>query len=120
MGGRKGHSLNKVVGDTRKVRADKKDLLDGIKENNPKKVAKATAGMLSNSEKVLDSLTYSYFFADSIKRDRKKLGNERIKERKKELAKRWSSYKKRTGKKFDAETNREVVTSAARILGGKK
>ena len=120
MGGRKGYSLKKVVGDVRKVAAGRKDLLQGIKEGNPKKVAHASAKILAKSDKALDSLVHSYLFVGSIKSEHKKLAKEKTKERKKEIAKKWASYRKEQGKKYDSSTNREVVDSAAKILGGKR
>jgi len=118
MGGRKGYSLKVIVGDMRKVRSDQKQLLQGVKENDPKKIVDASAKILSKSDKALESLAYSYLFVDSIKDDYKKLSDESIKERRKELSKRWAAFRKEKGKKFDSSTNRDVVDSATRVLGG--
>lgn len=120
MGGRKGYSLKAIVRDMRKVRAEQKQLLQGVKENDPKKVVGASAKILSKSDSALESLAYSYLFVDSIKDDYKKLSEESIKQRRKELSKRWADFRKEKGKKFDPTTNRDVVDSATRILGGGK
>lgn len=118
MGGRKGYSLKKIVGDMRKVKADQKTLLQGIKDKSPKKVVKASAKMLSKSNKSIESLAYSYLFVDSVKKHYDKLKKESLKGRRKDLAKKWASFRKEKGKKFDATTNRNVVDSASRVLGG--
>lgn len=119
MGGRKGYSLKKIVGDIRKVKSEQKELLKGIEDNNPKKVVQASAGILAKSDASLESLAHSFLFVGGLKENEyKKLSEQDIKERRKELAKKWSSYRKEKGKKFDALTNRDVVDSATRVLGG--
>jgi len=118
MGGRRGYSLKKVVGDLRKVKAPQKELLQGIQAKDPKKVVKASAKILAKSDKALESIGYSYLFVDSISSEYKKLRRERTKERRRELAKKWASFRKEKGKKFDTTTNRDVVDSTTRILGG--
>jgi len=121
MGGRKGYSLKEVVGDITKVRTIKKELLQGIKDNDPKKVVSASSRILAKSDTALESLAHSFLFISGLKeRDYKRLSKQNIKERRKELAKKWVSYRKETGKKFDAATNRDVVDSATRVLGGEK
>lgn len=120
MGGRKGYPLQKIVGNVRRMKDEQKQLLEGIKENNPEKVVKASVGIISKSDKALESLVYSYLFVDSIKKDYRKLSKEDTKKRRKKLAKKWASYRKEKGKQFDPTTNREIVDSATRILGGKK
>jgi polynucleotide 5'-kinase involved in rRNA processing len=118
MGGRKGYSLKTIVGDIRKIRASKKKLLQGIKDKDPDKIVNASAKILSKSDKSLESLAYSYLFVGSIKKDYNKLRKESRKERRKDLAEKWASFRKEKGKKFDATTNRNVVDSATRVLGG--
>lgn len=120
MGGRKGYSLKAIVRDIRKVRVEQKQLLQGVKENDPKKIVGASAKILSKSDRGIESLAYSYLFVDSIKDDYKKLSEESIKKRRKELAKKWADFRKEKGKKFDPATNRNVVDSATRVLGGEK
>ncbi|MBU2503538.1 MAG: hypothetical protein KJ879_00590 [Nanoarchaeota archaeon] len=121
MGGRKGYSLKKIVGDIRKVKSNQKELLQGIKDNNPKKVVSASAGILAKSDTALESLAHSFLFVGSLKeKDFKRLNKESTKERRKQLAKKWASYRKEKGKKFDAATNRDIVDSATRTLGGIK
>jgi len=120
MGGRKGHSLGKIVGDMRKVKHEQTELIEGVKQNNPEKILKATTGILSKSIKSLESLTYSYLFVDSIKDDYKKLSEEGVKARRKEITKKWAEFREEAGKKFDAEVNREIVDSATRVIGGAK
>ena len=121
MGGRKGYSLKKIVGDRRKIRADQKELLQGIKDNNPKKVVNASGKILAKSDKIIESLAHSYRFAGSIKeKDLKKLSKKNTKERRKEITKKWATYRKKKSKKFDAATNRDIVDSATRVFGGEK
>ena len=120
MGGRKGYSLKDVVGSTRQIQSNKKELLEGIKGNDPKKVVSASTRILAKSDKLLESLAHRFLFMGSIgKNDYEKLGKEDKKERRKELAKKWASYRKDAGKRFDAATNRDVVDSATKILGEK-
>ncbi|PIW88843.1 MAG: hypothetical protein COZ93_08205 [Nitrospirae bacterium CG_4_8_14_3_um_filter_44_28] len=119
MGGRKGYSLKNIVGDIRRVKSDQKELLQGIKDNNPKKVVKASASILAKSDASLESLAHSFLFVGGLKeKDYKKLSKQGTKERRKELAKKWASYRKEKDKKFDATTNRDVVDSATRVIGG--
>lgn len=121
MGGRKGYSLKKIVGDIRKVKSNQKELLKGIKDNNPKQVVKSSARILAKSDTALESLAHSFLFVGSLKeKDYKKLSKQDTKDRRKELAKKWSSYRKEKGKKFDSATNRDVVDSATRVLRGAK
>jgi hypothetical protein len=118
MGGRKGYSLKNIVGDLRKVRATQKELLEGVQEEDPKKVVKASAKILAKSDKALESIGYSYLFIDSLSDEYKELRKESTKERRKNLAKKWASFRKEKDKKFDAATNRDVVDSTTRVLGG--
>jgi uridine kinase len=119
MGGRKGYSLKRIVGDTSKVKSEQKELLRGIEHNNPKKVAQATAGILAKSDTSLESLAHSFLFVGNIKeKEYKRLSKQDTKERRKELAKKWAEYREEKGKQFDAPTNRDVVDSATRVLGG--
>ena len=118
MGGRKGYSLKVIVGDLRKVKFDQKELIEGIKDKDPKKVVKASAKILAKSDMALDSLAHSFLFVKSIeKKDCDRLKKASRKSRRKEVAKKWASYRKEKGTKFDAATNRVVVDSAARVLG---
>ena len=119
MGGRKGYSLKIIVGDMRKVKAEQKELLRGIENHDPKKVVQASAGILAKSDTSLESLAHSFLFVGGLdEKDYKKLSAQRTKERRKELAKKWASYRKEKGKKFDVATNRDVVDSATRVFGG--
>ncbi|GEM_PF-5216573 len=121
MGGRKGYSLKKIVGNLQKVRSEKTQLLQGIKENSPKKVALASAGILAKSDIALESLAHSFLFVGGIQeQEYRKLGRKDTKERRKELSKKWAAYRKEKGKKFDAPSNRDVVDSATRVIGGAK
>jgi len=121
MGGRKGYSLKKIVGDVRKIRSSQKELLQGIKDNDPKKVVSSSARMLAKSDTALEPLAHSFLFVGGLKeKDYRRLGKERTKRRRKELAKKWASYRKEKGKKFDPATNRDIVDSATRVLGGGK
>ncbi len=120
MGGRKGYSLKNVVGDLRKIKTDQKELLAGVQEKDPKKVVQASAKILAKSDKALESIGYSYLFVDSLSDEYKELQKESTKERRKELAKKWASFRKEKGKKFDSATNRDVVDSTTRVLGDAK
>lgn len=121
MGGRKGYSLKDVVPDVPELRPAKKELLQGIKANNRKKVVTATAKVVAMSDNALESLAHSFLFVGSIKEKAyTQLRKADTKKRRKEVAKRWAAYRKRTRKRFDSATNRDVVDSATRILGGAK
>ena len=105
----------------RKVKSEQKELLKGIEDNNPKKVVQASAGILAKSDASLESLAHSFLFVSGIKeKESKRLSKQDTKERRKELAKKWASYRKEKGKKFDVSTNRDVVDSATRVIGGKE
>ena len=94
MGGRKGYSLKKIVGDVRKVKSDQKKLLEGIKNNDPKQVVSASARILAKSDQALDSLAHSFLFASDIKKqEQERLAKESTKERRKSLAAKWASYR---------------------------
>ncbi len=119
MGGRKGYSLKRIVGDIRKVRAEQKDLLKGIANNDPKRVVRASANILAKSDAPLEALAHSFLFVGSIKeQEHERLSKQDTKERRRLLAKKWAAYRKETSKKFDAPTNRSVVDSATKVLGG--
>lgn len=121
MGGRKGYSLKKIVGDIRKVKPEQKLLLSGIKDNNPKKVVSASAKILAKSQQSLESLAHSFLFVGGINENEyAKLHKENTKTRRRELTKKWAAYRKEKAKKFDASTNRDIVDSATRVLGGAK
>lgn len=120
MGGRKGYTLKKIIGDTRKIRKEKKELLEWIEEKNPKKVVKSTGAIIAKSEKIVDSIVTSLDFVDSIETFKKDLKEEKTKERRKELSKKWAYFRKNQGKRFDPITNRKIVDSVNRALEGKK
>ena len=117
MGGRKGHSLNKIVGSTRKLIKEKRELIEGVKGGDYKKAIVASAKILAKSDKALDALAYSFSFVGSLKKEYEKLKRDTVKERKKELAKKWSGYRKKEQKDFDIATNRQIVDSITRALG---
>jgi elongation factor P--beta-lysine ligase len=117
MGGRKGIPLNKIIGSTRKVIREKKELIEGVRGGDYKKVINATAKILAKSDKALDALAYSFSFAGSLKGEYEELKKDTIKERRKELAKKWTSYRKKEEKDFDTAINRQIVDSVTRVLG---
>jgi|SRR3989344_9614504 len=120
MGGRKGYSLKKVVGDVRKIKKEKKELLEWIDEKNPAEVIKTTGKIIAKSDSLLDSIATSIRFISSIESEEKELRKEPTKQRRKELSKKWAEFRKKDGKKFDSTTNRKVVDSINRVLGDKK
>jgi len=120
MGGRKGYSLRKIVGDIRRVKGEKKDLLDAIEHNDVGKVVSSSAKMLGKSNNALEALTHSYLFIDSLKKDYDRLRRESVKERRLEISKRWAKYQKEKGIDFDDAINRDIVNNATRTLGGDK
>ena len=120
MGGRKGYSLKKIVGDLRTTIPEQRELLRGIEESNPKKVVKATAHILSKSDDALESLAYGFLFVDSIKDEYQKLQKKNVKARRKTLTKKWALFREKSGKKFSPETNRSVVDTTTKVLGGNK
>lgn len=120
MGGRKGHSLAKIVGDLRAVKEEKRELLDAIEHKDVGRVVSSSAKMLAKSNNALESLTHSYLFVDGLKNDYDKLRNESVKERRLEISKRWAKYRKEKGIDFDDAINRDIVDNATRTLGGAK
>lgn len=119
MGGRRGYSLKEIVGDIRKVKSGQKELLLSIKDKDTKKIVKATTKILGKSDEQIESLAYSFLFMDSIKKDYGKLRKESQKDRRKDLAKKWASFRKEKGRKFNFKINRNIVDSANEVLGGK-
>ena len=120
MGGRKGYSLRAVVGSLTPIKKTENELLRAIENENPKKVVVSSAKIIARSALALDSIGYGYLFIDSISDDYKRLQAQSIKERRKELAKKWALFRKERGKTFDARVNRDVVDSATRVLGGEE
>jgi hypothetical protein len=120
MGGRKGYSLKKVVGDVRKIIKEKKELLEWIDEKNPQEVVKTTGKIIAKSDNILDSIAASIKFVDTIESEEKYLQKEPTKERRKNLSKKWAEFRKGQGKKFDPIIIRKVVDSVNRALEGKK
>ncbi len=118
MGGRKGYSLKKIVGDLRKIRKEQKELFESIDEEDPKKVVRASAKILAKSDKEINSLAYSLKFIRELEKEEKKLKKEKPKERRRKLSKKWVTFRKKEGKKFDPSTNRRVVDSINDIFGG--
>jgi len=121
MGGRKGYSLKNIVGDLRKVKSEQKQLLQGIKSKSPHQVVSASASILAKSKTALESLADGFLFVGGLsKSEYKHLSRERTKGRRRELARRWASYRKEVRRKYDTTTNREVVNSTTRVLGARK
>jgi len=120
MGGRKGYSLKRVVGDVRKIKKEKKELLEWIDEKNPEEVIKSTGKIIAKSDLALDSLATSLKFVDEIEAEEKKLQEKSTKARRKDLSKKWADFRKKEGKKFDFTINRKIVDSINRALEGKK
>ena len=120
MGGRKGYTLKRVVGDVRTIKKEKKELLEWIEEKNPQEVVRTTGKIIAKSDKLLDSIASSIKFADVIESEEKQLQGESTKERRKELSKKWANFRKKEGKKFDPITNRKIVDSVNRALEGKQ
>jgi hypothetical protein len=121
MGGRKGYSLRRVVGDLRKVGGEKKRLLQGIKEHDVDKAVTASAKLLAGSDEALDSVVHAFLFVRSIdKKTRKQLSEKNTRERRLGLAEQWSSYRTKAGVHFSPEINRSVVDTATRALRRKE
>jgi hypothetical protein len=120
MGGRKGYSLRKLVGNIRNIRVEKRDLLDAIDHSDVTKVVSTSAKILAKSNNVLESLTHVFLFIDSLKNDYDKLRKESTKARRLDISKRWARYRKEKGVDFDDSINRDIVDTATRTLGGVK
>src|SRR3989344_8286895 len=101
MGGRKGYSLKRVVGDVRKIKKEKKELLEWIDEKNPTEVVKTTGKIIAKSDHLLDSLALSLKFVDTLEAEENNLRKESTKERRKNLSKKWAEFRKKEEKKFD-------------------
>lgn len=120
MGGRKGYTLKRVVGDVRAIKKEKKELLEWIDEKNPKEVVRTTGKILAKSNTLLESIATSIQFVDAIESEEKQLKKEPTKERRKELSKKWADFRKKEGKKFDPVINRKIVDSINRVMEEKK
>jgi len=121
MGGRKGYTLNKIVGNIHNIKNEKRSLLEAIDKNNVKEVVAVSAKILAKSDAVLESLAHSYLFVGSLgKKDYANLINKDIKSRRVEISKRWTKYRKDKGTSFDSSVNRDIVDTAVKILGAKR
>jgi len=121
MGGRKGYSLGRIVGDLRKVGREKKKLLRGIKEHDIVKAVSASAELLARSDEALDSIVHGFLFIRSMdKKTWNELVQEDARERKLGLAEEWSNYRREVGVEFSPEVNRNVVDTATRSLRREK
>jgi hypothetical protein len=120
MGGRKGYDIKRVVGDVRKIKKEKKELLNFIDEKNPSEVTKVTGKIIAKSDLLLDSIVTSIKFVEIIESEEKQLKEISIKDRRKGLSKKWSDFRKKEGKRFDPIVNRKVVDSINRALEDRK
>lgn len=109
-------SLKRVVGDVRKIKKEKKELLEWIDEKKPDEVVKTTGKIIAKSDRLLDSLALSLKFVDAIEAGESKLRKESTKDRRKNLSKKWADFRKEKGKKFNPTVNRKVVDSINRAL----
>jgi protein gp37 len=121
MGGRKGYTLRKLIHNTREIKEEQKSLYDAIKHNNPQKAVYASAKILAKSDIAIDAIAHSFLFMSEIgTADYNNLNKKNIKERRKELTKKWSEYRKGINKTFDPSINRDIIDSATRTIGGNK
>jgi hypothetical protein len=121
MGGRKGYSLKKLVHNTREIRVEQSALYDAIKQNNAQKVVSASAKILAKSDTAIDAIAHSFLFMSEIQeKNYDKLKKKDIKNRRKELSKKWAEYRKEVNKKFDTSISRDIIDSATRVIGENK
>jgi hypothetical protein len=121
MGGRKGYSLRCVVGDLSKVRTEKRQLLDGIKAGDVKTVVASSARIMAKSDDALDAIVHGLFFVRSMDPTKhQQLADQPTRERRLGLADQWSTYRKKMKIEVSPTLNREIVDTAARVIGRKK
>lgn len=114
MGGRKGYSAKRVIGDARSFLKEKKRFEEALKEEKPEKIVQTTLEIFNKSDTAIDNLSKGLamfgFFEDSKKREKT------AKEVKKEATKYWTKVKE--DKKITAisEIDRLIVESATKTL----
>ena len=121
MGGRKGYSIKRVVGNLNKVRREKKALIQGIKAEDANMAVSSTARILAKSDEALDAIVHGYLFIRTIDpKTHEQLAQKNMKERRLGLSDKWSSYGKKANMHFSPTINRNVVDSATRAIERKK
>jgi hypothetical protein len=121
MGGRKSYFLKDIVSDPRRVRRQRRDLMDGIAEGDMARMVGSTAAILADSGEMLDSLAHSVAFIGQLKKqEQDRIAGVEPKQRKLMIAAKWAIYRKKQGKSYDPRTNRAVIDTVARALRGKR
>lgn len=114
MGGRKSYSSKNVLGSTRSSRKEKKQLVEAIESENPKKIVQSTLGLFEKSDKALDVLSNASYMFDFFEEQK----GERFDQRKtkKDATKFWSKVKQDKKLKSSKEVDRIIVDSTAKSL----
>lgn len=113
MGGRKSYSITKVVGSTKKLQRERRELRLSLKIGKPKDVVTATVNIIKNSDVAVQNLTRAVHFFSIIQEFEKRPSSENLKQ---EVVKRWTELKKEKNIESDSTTDRLLVESAIKTL----
>lgn len=120
MGGRRPSDLNQVVGKSKKIRKDKRQLTLAIASKKPEKIASSSTKLISESDLSIKTLVMTTkllgFVSNEVKKDRQLNYDQR-----KDLAsKEWSKIKKREKLDTSAAIDNIFVTSTAKAIRRRK
>ncbi len=120
MGGRKSHSVDRVVGKSPQIQPNKKALLDAIHSENVDKIVSSAAKLISSSDVAVSNIAKAVKFLDFIEENESK-SQLNYEERKELASKEWSKLKKQQGIDTPSDIDRIFIDSAAKVIRrGKK
>jgi hypothetical protein len=115
MGGRKPHSVRKVLGtNLGQTSIERKELKEAIHERNPKNIAQKTLSAFEKSDFAISNLTKALdMFEVAQKIKGKDLSSEELKVK---VSNDWAIVKKQKAIKIEPEIERIFVDSALKLL----
>lgn len=113
MGGRKSHSIKRVIGSTSTLRIDRNRLLDSIRQERPRAIVKATIDIVKSSESAVGSLANVSTFYSILSSFKNKPIPEDIK---KQISSKWAETKKERKIELAPEVEKLLVNSAVEVL----
>jgi hypothetical protein len=120
MGGRKSSKVEKIVGTSDKLKSNKKDFLDAVKSENPKKIISSAVDYITKSDQAISNLAKAAKLLDFISANKNKK-EAPYQERKEEVTSEWAEIKKKQDVKTSSEIDRIFIESATKVIRrGKK
>jgi hypothetical protein len=113
MGGRKSYSIKKVVGPTKKIQKERRQLRESLEIGDPKGIVKATVDIVKSSDFAVGNLVHTITFLSIIQEFEKKPITENLKQ---EVVKRWTELKKEKKIETEPEIDRLLIESAIKTL----